>query len=88
MLTKERKHTIVSKFGATPRDTGRPAVQIALLTERINGLMDHFRNSPKDHASRRGLLMMVGQRRRLLAHLRDTEPKRYVEILKELNLRK
>ncbi len=78
MITKERKHTIVAKFGVTPRDTGRPAVQIALLTERINGLMDHFRKSPKDHASRRGLL----------AHLRDNEPKRYVDILKELNLRK
>ena len=88
MLTKEKAHDIVGKFGATPRDTGNTAVQIALLTERINGLMDHFRSSPKDHASRRGLLLMVGQRRRLLAHLRDTEPKRYVEILKELNLRK
>lgn len=88
MLTKERTQTIVTKFGVGARDTGRPTVQIALLTERINGLMDHFQKSPKDHASRRGLLMMVGQRRRLLAHLRATEPKRYVEILKELNLRK
>jgi small subunit ribosomal protein S15 len=88
MLTKERKHDIVGKFGATPRDTGDTAVQIALLTERINSLSDHFQNAPKDHGSRRGLLLMVGQRRRLLAHLRSSEPKRYVDILKELKLRK
>jgi small subunit ribosomal protein S15 len=88
MLTKERKHEIVGKFGANAKDTGNPATQIALLTERINGLMDHFKASPKDHASRRGLLMMVGQRRRHLAHLRQTNPKRYVDLLKELNLRK
>lgn len=88
MLTKERTHDIVSKFGKNPRNTGDPTVQIALLTERINGLMDHFKAAPKDHGSRRGLLMMVGQRRRLLAHLRNSEPKRYVDLIKELNLRK
>ena len=88
MLTKEKAHDIVGKFGATPRDTGNTAVQIALLTERINGLSGHFQNAPKDHGSRRGLLLMVGQRRRLLAHLRSSEPKRYVELLKELKLRK
>jgi small subunit ribosomal protein S15 len=88
MLTKEKAHEIVGKFGATPRDTGNTAVQIALLTERINGLSGHFQNAPKDHGSRRGLLLMVGQRRRLLAHLRSNEPKRYVELLKELKLRK
>jgi small subunit ribosomal protein S15 len=88
MLTKEKTQTIVAKFGAKPRDTGNTATQIALLTERINGLKAHFDKAPKDHGSRRGLLLMVGQRRRHLAHLRDTNPQRYVAILKELNLRK
>lgn len=88
MITKEKKLDIVSKHGSSPRDTGNPAAQIAILTERINGLMDHFKAAPKDHGSRRGLLMMVGHRRRLLAHLRATEPKRYVSLIKELNLRK
>jgi small subunit ribosomal protein S15 len=88
MLTKERTHEIVGKFGASPRDTGDTAVQIALLTERINGLTGHFQNARKDHGSRRGLLLMVGQRRRLLAHLRQEQPKRYVDLLKELKLRK
>ncbi|HMU74972.1 MAG TPA: 30S ribosomal protein S15 [Elusimicrobiota bacterium] len=88
MITKEKKHDLVSKFGSSPKDTGNPAAQIAILTERINGLMDHFQKAPKDHGSRRGLLMMVGHRRRLLSHLRESEPKRYVELLKELNLRK
>jgi small subunit ribosomal protein S15 len=88
MITKEKKHSIVEKFGKTPRNTGDTGVQIALLTERINDLQSHFVKAPKDHASRRGLLMMVGQRRRLLSHLRDEEPKRYVELLQQLNLRK
>ncbi len=88
MSSKERTHTVASKFGANARDTGNPSVQIALLTERINGLVDHFAKAPKDHSSRRGLLKMVGHRRRLLSHLREDEPKRYVELLKELNLRK
>ncbi|MBI4395672.1 MAG: 30S ribosomal protein S15 [Elusimicrobia bacterium] len=88
MITKDKKHDIVKKFGASAKNTGDTAVQIALLTERINGLLDHFARSPKDHMSRRGLLTMVGHRRRLLDHLRQTEPKRYMQILSELNLRK
>jgi small subunit ribosomal protein S15 len=88
MITKEKKNDIAGKFGKSNKDTGNPAVQIALLTERINGLVDHFAKAPKDHLSRRGLLMMVGQRRRLLNHLRQNEPKRYVELLQQLNLRK
>jgi len=88
MLTKEKTRDIVSTFGGNPKNTGSPAAQIALLTERINGLMGHFEKAKKDYGSRRGLLMLVGQRRRLLSHLRSTEPKRYVDILKELKLRK
>ena len=88
MITTERKRDIVAKTGANGRDTGSPAVQIALLTERINGLVDHFAVHRKDHTSRRGLLKMVGHRRRLLSYLRLKNPKRYMEILNELNLRK
>jgi small subunit ribosomal protein S15 len=88
MLTKDKKLEVVGKFGAHAKDTGSTTSQIALLTERINDLMEHFNRNPKDHASRRGLLQMVGQRRRLLVYLRQNTPKRYVEILKELNLRK
>jgi small subunit ribosomal protein S15 len=88
MLTKEKKQGIVEKFGKNARNSGDAAVQVALLTERINDLQAHFAKAPKDHTSRRGLLMMVGQRRRLLNHMRGTEPKRYVELLQQLNLRK
>ena len=88
MLTKEKKSEIVGKFGANGKDTGSTAAQVALLTERINDLMNHFNRNSKDHLSRLGLLKMVGQRRRLLAYLRAKTPKRYLDILRELNLRK
>ncbi|MGQ0645064.1 MAG: 30S ribosomal protein S15 [Elusimicrobiota bacterium] len=88
MLVKEKKREIVGKMGARDNDTGAPAVQIAILTERINGLLSHFTANPKDHLSRRGLLVMVGHRRRLLAYLRRTNPKRYTQIIRELELRK
>ncbi len=88
MLVKEKKREIVGKMGASVTDTGNPAVQIAILTERINGLLAHFNVAPKDHLSRRGLLKMVGQRRRLLSFLRRNNPKRYTEIIRELDLRK
>jgi small subunit ribosomal protein S15 len=88
MLTKEKKQDVVAKFGSHAKDSGSPTAQIALLTERINDLMAHFQKNPKDHMSRRGLLLMVGHRRRLLSFLRASNPKRYVEILRELNLRK
>lgn len=88
MLTKEKTSSIVEKFGKNPRNSGDMGVQIALLTERINTLQPHFAKAAKDHASRRGLLKMVGRRRSLLNHLRDTEPKRYLELLSQLNLRK
>ena len=88
MLTKEKKHDIVGKMAGNARNTGETSVQIAHLTARINDLQEHFARSPKDHTSRRGLLTMVGHRRRLLAHLRQEKPKRYVEVLQELKLRK
>ena len=88
MITKEKKKEIVEKFGKNARNSGDTAAQIALLTERINGLQTHFAVAKKDHMSRRGLLLMVGQRRRLLNFLRDREPKRYVDLLQQLNLRK
>ena len=88
MVTKEKNQELIKKFGGNPKDSGQPAAQIALMTERINGLLDHFARSPKDHMSRQGLLKMVGHRRRLLNYLRKTNPKRYLETLRELNLRK
>jgi small subunit ribosomal protein S15 len=87
-LTKDRKQEIVSKFGDNELDTGKAEVQIALLTERINHLTEHLREHQSDHASRRGLLMLVGQRRRLLQYLQRDELDRYRTLVKELGLRK
>ncbi|MGQ9797879.1 MAG: 30S ribosomal protein S15 [Ignavibacterium sp.] len=88
MLTKERKLEIIKKFGKDEKDSGRTEVQIALLTERINDLTSHFESHKKDHHSRRGLLMMVGKRRRLLDYLMKKDIERYRAIIKELNIRK
>lgn len=88
MLTKERKLEIIKKFGKDEKDSGRPEVQIALLTERINDLASHFESHKKDHHSRRGLLMMVGKRRRLLDYLMKKDIERYRAVIKELNIRK
>jgi small subunit ribosomal protein S15 len=87
-LTKERKQEIVTRFGQSDKDSGRPEVQVAILTETINGLSGHFEKFAKDHHSRRGLLKMVGKRRRLLAYLQKTDISRYRQIVKELDLRK
>ena len=87
-LTTEKKSGILSKFGRTPQDTGSPEVQIALLSERINGLGDHFSAHKSDHASRRGLVKMVNQRRSLLAYLRNTDRARYQALIEKLGLRK
>ena len=87
-LTQERKQELVSKFGDSEADTGKTEVQIALLTERINMLTEHLRSHRKDHHSRRGLLMLVGRRRRLLNYLRDSDLERYRTILRELGLRR
>jgi len=87
-LTKERKQELVEKFGAGAMDTGKAEVQIALLTERINGLTDHLRTHGKDHHSRRGLLMLVGRRRRFLNYLQRSDLERYRALVRELGLRK
>ena len=88
MLSVEEKKAIVAKFGANENDTGAPEVQIALLTSRIIYLTEHLRSHKKDHASRRGLLKLVGQRRNLLGYLQKHDLNRYRAILEKLNLRK
>jgi small subunit ribosomal protein S15 len=87
-LTQEKKAELIEKFGDSPQDTGYPEVQIALLTTRINQLTDHLRMHKKDHHSRRGLLMLVGQRRRFLRYLERSDLERYRSLVKELGLRK
>ena len=87
-ITKERKTEIIDQYRREAKDTGSPEVQIALLTSRINELTEHLKTHKKDHSSRRGLLKMVGQRRRLLDYLISTDTKRYSELIKKLNLRK
>ncbi|MBU5455791.1 30S ribosomal protein S15 [Caproiciproducens sp. MSJ-32] len=83
-----RKQEIIKEFGRHEGDTGSPEVQIALLTERINALTEHLKQHKKDHHSRRGLLMMVGQRRGLLNYLADQDIERYRSIVKRLGLRR
>jgi small subunit ribosomal protein S15 len=87
-MTKEEKQRLIKKYRVHEGDTGSPEVQIALLTDRINGLMSHFDKHKKDHHSRRGLLKMVGQRRSLLNYLKRKEIDRYRKIIGELGLRK
>ncbi len=87
-FTKELKQEIIKEFGANAQDTGSTEVQIALLTARIRELTEHFKVNKKDHASRRGLLKMVGQRRRLLRYLKNNDIDKYRELLLKLNLRK
>lgn len=88
MLSVEEKKAIVAEFGANENDTGSPEVQIALLTNRITYLTEHLRSHKKDHASRRGLLKLVGQRRNLLGYLQKHDLDWYRAILEKLNLRK
>ncbi len=87
-LVKEKKVKIIDEFKSHARDTGSAEVQIAILTERINGLSGHFKDHKKDFHSRRGLLSLVGRRRRLLNYLKKNDFKKYEEILNKLNLRK
>ena len=87
-LTQERKQELIEKFGDSPTDTGKAEVQIALLTERINDLTQHLRAHAKDHHSRRGLLMLVGRRRRFLNYLQRSDLERYRALVRELGLRK
>ena len=87
-LTGEAKREIVGKYGRDQNDTGSAEVQIALLTARINELTEHLRDHRKDHHSRRGLLMLVGKRRRLLKYLQSTDIDRYRSLIQELGLRR
>ena len=88
MITKEKKSENVKKYGKTAGDTGSTPVQIALLTERIKDLSGHLKTNKKDHSSTRGLLKLVGQRRRLLGYLKRRDLNSYSSILKQLDLRK
>ena len=88
MITSEQKKEIVEKFGSNSANTGDSKVQIALLTARINDLQAHFKANPKDHASRRGLLKLVGQRRRLLKYVRNRDINEYRNLIAALGLRK
>ena len=87
LTTKDRKD-IISKFQSAANDTGSPAVQVALITERIQYISQHLKTNPKDYAGERGLLKLVGQRKRLLAYLKKNDFAKYQEVTKELNLRK
>ena len=87
-MTPERKQQLIAEYAIVEKDTGSPEVQVALLTERINNLTEHLRQNVKDHHSRRGLLKMVGLRRRLLAYVQRKDKGRYQELIQRLNLRK
>jgi small subunit ribosomal protein S15 len=87
-LTKDQKQELIGKFGREAGDTGSAEVQVALLTERINHLTEHLRAHRKDHHSRRGLLMMVGKRRRLLRYLESADLERYRKVVADLGLRR
>jgi small subunit ribosomal protein S15 len=87
-LTKEVKQELIDKHGRNGADTGSPEVQIAMLTRRINELTEHLRTHPKDHTSRRGLLKLVGRRRRFLSYLQNTNLEGYRALIKELGLRR
>lgn len=87
-LDLERKKTVIEQFRTHQGDTGSPEVQIALITERVNSLTEHFKQHAKDHHSRRGLLMLIGKRRGLLEYLRKKDPERYRTITEKLGIRR
>lgn len=87
-LTKEKKTAIIGDYKTHDTDTGSPEVQVAILSDRITYLTDHFKTHTKDHHSRRGLLKLVGQRRRLLDYVKSKDSARYAEIIKRLGIRK
>jgi small subunit ribosomal protein S15 len=87
-ITKERKQVLIGDFKRSEGDTGSPEVQIAILTTRVGDLTGHLRTHKKDYASRRGLLMMVSQRRRLLDYLKKVDPQRYLDVIRRLEIRK
>jgi small subunit ribosomal protein S15 len=87
-ITRERKQELIGQFRRSEDDTGSPEVQIAILTSRINELTEHLRTHKKDYACRRGLLMLVSRRRRLLDYLKRVDPQRYLDIIRRLEIRK
>ena len=87
-LTKDRKTELIGSYKTHEGDTGSPEVQVAILSERITYLTEHFKTHAKDHHSRRGLLMLVGRRRRLLDYVKSKDIKRYADLIKRLNIRK
>ena len=87
-LTKDKKTAVIGDYKKHDKDTGSPEVQVAILSERINYLTEHFKTHSKDHHSRRGLLKLVGQRRRLLDYLKSKDVDRYAEVIKRLGIRK
>jgi small subunit ribosomal protein S15 len=87
-LTVDRKRTLIEQFKTHDGDTGSPEVQIALLSDRITGLTEHFKQHAKDHHSRRGLLMLIGKRRGLLEYLRKKDPERYRTLIERLGIRR
>ena len=88
MLARERKENVIHRFRTHESDTGSPEVQIAILSERITDLTEHFKTHKKDHASRRGLLMLVSKRRRLLDYLKKYDTERYKDVISKLGIRK
>jgi len=88
VLTKDRKTEVIGTYKTHEGDTGSPEVQVAILSERITYLTEHFKTHAKDHHSRRGLLKMVGQRRRLLDYVKRKDADRYLELIKRLGIRK
>jgi len=88
VLARERKENVISRFRTHDSDTGSPEVQIAILSERITDLTEHFKTHKNDHASRRGLLMMVSKRRRLLDYLKTYDSERYKDVIQKLGIRK
>ena len=87
-ITKERKSEVMKQYGRSEADTGSPEVQVAVLSHRIAQLTEHFKTHNKDHAGRRGLLMLVSKRRRLLKYLEAADSNRYAEVIKKIGLRK
>ena len=87
-LTREKKTEIIGAYKTHEADTGSPEVQVAILSERISYLTEHFKSHAKDHHSRRGLLMLVGRRRRLLDYVKAKDVQRYADLIKRLNIRK
>ena len=87
-ITSERKQTLMTEFGSKPGDTGSPEVQVAVLSERITNLTEHFKTHAKDNHSRRGLLKLVSQRRQILDYLRRTDDGRYKELIERLGIRR